>query len=70
MTDLTATIRKPGIIAGLVRRFFDWMSEEVGADAPPQFSREEWADLPTHHPVRDDRQGRAESWRGTIIPRV
>jgi hypothetical protein len=69
MTDLTLTVRKPGVLGSLVRRFRDWMSEEVGAEAPLQFSREEWADLPTHHPIRDDRGGRSgSSWRGRVVP--
>jgi hypothetical protein len=58
MTDLTLATRKPGFIARLVRRFLDWMAEEVEADAPLQLSPRDWADLPTHHPIRDDMDGR------------
>lgn len=69
MTDLTLTARHPSVLARLARRFFDWMSEEVGAETPLQFSREEWADLPTHHPIRDDRGDRSGSWwRGRAVP--
>lgn len=71
MTDLILASRKPGVVAGLVRRFLDWMSEEVGAEALLQFSPEEWADLPVHHPIRDDKDARSGWWwRGRAAPRA
>ncbi len=58
MTDLALTTRQPSLFAKLIRRLIDWLNEPVAADAPLQFSRADWADLPTHHPIRDDRGGR------------
>jgi len=58
MTDLSLIAHKPGLIAILIRRLIDWLNEPVAADMPLQFSRAEWADLPVHHPIRDDKGGR------------
>ena len=69
MTDLAGIVRKPNRVASLVRRFLDWMSEEVYAQAPMQCNLRDWADLPVHHPIRDDRGGRSgSSWRGRVAP--
>ena len=69
MTDLAGIVRKPNRVASLVRRFLDWMSEEVDAQAPMQLNLRDWADLPVHHPIRDDRDGRSGlSWRGRVAP--
>lgn len=61
MTDLALAARQPGLLATLLRRFLDWMAEEVCTEtmpAAPSLGPREWADLPTHHAIRDDRGGR------------
>ena len=58
MTDLSLIAHKPSFIATLIRRLIDWLNEPVAADAPLQLSSSDWADLPVHHPIRDDRGGR------------
>ena len=58
MTDLALITRQPSLFAKLLRRLIDWLNEPVAADAPLQLSSRGWADLPTDHPIRDDRGGR------------
>jgi hypothetical protein len=61
MTDIALSAHRPGLIATLVRRFCDWMAEEVYVEehSGQAFTARERADLPTHHPIRDDRDGRS-----------
>ena len=59
MTDTVLAARRPGLFARLFVRLRNWLAEEVYVDgAPREFSRRDWADLPIHHPIRDDRGGR------------
>ncbi len=62
MTDLTLAAGKFGFLAQLICRLRDWLNEpvhvEAEIEAPVHFSRSDWADLPVHHPIRDDRGGR------------
>ena len=59
MTDTTLSLRKPSRLAELVRRLRAWLDEPVYVEVPgPILSPREWADLPVHHPIRDDRDGR------------
>ena len=58
MTDLSLIAHKPSFIATLIRHLIDWLNEPVAADAPLQLASRDWADMPTDHPIRDDRGGR------------
>ena len=59
ITDAALALQNPGLFAMLWRRLHDWLSEPAYADEPtPRFSSREWADLPVHHPIRDDRGDR------------
>ena len=59
MTDITLILRKPSRLAELVRRLRDWLNEPAYVeDRCPTFSPRDWADLPVHHPIRDDRDDR------------
>jgi hypothetical protein len=58
MTDFTPTARQPGLFAKLMQRLMDWLNEPVASDMSPHFSPRDWADLPVHHPIRDDRDAR------------
>ena len=59
MTDIVLAARQPGRIARLVVRLCNWLAEEVVVERPAEpFTPRDWADLPVHHPIRDDRDGR------------
>lgn len=57
MTEIAVTARKTTAahpIREALTRFIDWLNEPVAADTLPQLSSRDWADLPSHHPIRDD----------------
>jgi hypothetical protein len=60
MTDVTLSAYRPGLIPTLLRRLCDWLAEEIYVEERPGqgFTAREWADLPVHHPTRDDRGAR------------
>jgi hypothetical protein len=59
MTDTTFVLRKPSRVAELIHRLRAWLNEPVFAeDRTPTFSPRDWADLPVHHPIREDKDGR------------
>lgn len=58
MTDLTLIIRQPSLFATLFRSLIEWLNEPVAASTPLQRGSRDWADLPSYHPIRDDRDAR------------